>query len=305
MIRASTQLHALLACFLFTACASTGRSNEDARTLVSRFVEAGNAHDYDKLDSILTPDFTRHSQATPDVQVRSRADMKRFLEANAKTFPDELVTIERMTVEGDRVAFRGTYSGTQEGAMGPFPITKRSIQVDISGEFLIEGEQIAELWILWDNMALLGQLGLWPPADAPDELDTSRGATRENANKALARVWFDDVITGRNLDAINQHYASDYVHHGAEGAELRGVQAARQFAASLLAASSDRVAVVNQQVAESDIVVTRFTSRGTHSGTFRGVEPTGKEWVTEGICISRIEDGKIAEDWEIVHVSGL
>ena len=35
------------------------------------------------------------------------------------------------------------------------------------------------------------------------------------------------------------------------------------------------------------------------------MEPTGKEWVTEGICISRIANGKIAEDWEIVHVSGL
>ena len=76
MIQATPRLHPLLACFLLAACASTGRTNEAARTLVSRFVEAGNAHDYDKLDGILTPDFTRHSQSTPDVQVRSRADMK-------------------------------------------------------------------------------------------------------------------------------------------------------------------------------------------------------------------------------------
>jgi predicted ester cyclase len=46
-------------------------------------------------------------------------------------------------------------------------------------------------------------------------------------------------------------------------------------------------------------------SRGTHTGRFRGVDPTGEPWVTEGICISRIEDGKIAEDWELIHVSGL
>lgn len=305
MLRAIVRLHPLLACCLLTACASTRGSDEDARALVSRFVEAANAHDYERLESILAPDFTRHSQSTPDVQVRSRADMRRFLEENAKTFPDERVTIERMTVEDDRVAFRGTYSGTQEGAMGPFPPTKRSIHVDVSGAFRIEGGRIAELWILWDNLALLGQLGLWPPANVPDEPDTSGGSAPENANKALARVWFEEVITNRNLDAIDQHYAPDYVHHGAAGAELRGVEAAREFAASILAASSDRIAVVDQQVAEGDLVVTRFTSRGTHTGVFRGVEPTGHDWVTEGICISRIENGKVAEDWEIVHVSGL
>ena len=95
------------------------------------------------------------------------------------------------------------------------------------------------------------------------------------------------------------------MHHGTGGAETHGIEAARAIAASILSASSDRVAVVEQQVAEGNLVVTRFVSRGTHTGTFRGVEPTGKEWVTEGICISRIEGGRIAEDWEIIHVSGL
>jgi hypothetical protein len=28
-------------------------------------------------------------------------------------------------------------------------------------------------------------------------------------------------------------------------------------------------------------------------------------WTTEGIVISRIADGKIAEEWEVIHHSGL
>ena len=139
--------------------------------------------------------------------------------------------------------------------------------------------------------------------------DSSSDLLEESAtiarNKALARIWFEEVINQRSLDAIDQNYTPDYVHHGAQGAEIRGIENARGFADSLLAASADRIAVVEQQVAERDLVVTRFTSRGTHTGTFRGVAPTGGEWVTEGISISRIEAGKIAEDWEIVHVSGL
>jgi len=283
-----------------SACTATGTRSADARALVTRFVAAANARDYEQLDQLLAPEFVRHSQATPSVDVRSAEDMKRFLAEDAGTFPDGHVTLDRMIEEGDRVAFQGTYSGTQAGPMGPFPATGRSVRVEVSGSFRVDHGRIAELWIVWDNVAVLSQLGLWPAAES----STAEGASAE-ADKALARVWFEDVITKRDLDAIDAHYAADYVHHGAEGAEIRGREAARAFAASILAASSDRVAVVEQQVAEDDLVVTRFTSRGTHTGTFRGVEPTGREWVTEGICISRIEDGKIAEDWEIIHVSGL
>jgi predicted ester cyclase len=127
---------------------------------------------------------------------------------------------------------------------------------------------------------------------------------KEQAAKAIARKWFDEVINRRNLDAIDQTYSPDYVHHGPDGAEIRGLEAVRSFAAALLAASNDRRAVVEQQVAESNLVATRFRSTGHHTGVFQGIQPTGKVWTTEGIDISRIENGKIVEDWEVVHQSG-
>ncbi|MEZ5066247.1 MAG: ester cyclase [bacterium] len=125
-----------------------------------------------------------------------------------------------------------------------------------------------------------------------------------DARERLARRWFDEVINERDLDAITEIYSSDYVHHGPAGAEIRGLENVRDFAAAILAASDDRRATVLQQVAEGDLVVTRFVSRGHHTGVFRGVEPSGNAWTTEGIVISRIENGRIVEDWEIVHQSG-
>lgn len=141
-----------------------------------------------------------------------------------------------------------------------------------------------------------------PESDAPFDRPE---AEQVGAMKALGRRWFDEVINQRNLDVIAEIYAADYVHHGPDGTEIRGSGTVREFAASILAASSDRRAVVEQQVAEGDLVVTRFVSTGHHTGVFRGTPPTGKVWRTEGIVISRIEDGKIAEDWEIVYHSGL
>lgn len=128
---------------------------------------------------------------------------------------------------------------------------------------------------------------------------------RLEVNKALARRWFDEVINQRNLEAIEDIYSPEYRHHGPEGQEVQGLRAVREFAASILAASDDRHAVVEQQVAEGDLVVTRFISRGHQTGPYRGLEPTGKLWITEGIDISRIENGKIVEDWEIIHNSGM
>ncbi len=127
---------------------------------------------------------------------------------------------------------------------------------------------------------------------------------RLEVNKALARRWFDEVINQRNLEAIEDIYLPEYRHHGPEGQEVQGLRAVREFAASILAASDDRHAVVEQQVAEGDLVVTRFISRGHQTGPYRGLEPTGKLWITEGIDISRIENGKIVEDWEIIHNYG-
>jgi len=135
--------------------------------------------------------------------------------------------------------------------------------------------------------------------------DESENAERLEANKALARRWFDEVINTRNPDAVYDIYSSDYVYHGPEGMELRDLDSVRAFAAAILLASDDRHAVVQQQVAEGDFVVTRFTSVGHHTGPYQGLEATGKIWTTEGIDISRIADGKIVEGWEIIRSSEL
>jgi len=52
-------------------------------------------------------------------------------------------------------------------------------------------------------------------------------------------------------------------------------------------------------IAEGEKVVTRWTIRGTHQGEIEEFgDPTGKQIEIKGITIHRIEDGKIAEEWE-------
>ena len=52
--------------------------------------------------------------------------------------------------------------------MGPFPATGRRLESDCAGIFRIQDGKIAELWVTWDNMAGLAQLGLLPPPPPSD-----------------------------------------------------------------------------------------------------------------------------------------
>ena len=61
----------------------------------------------------------------------------------------------------------------------------------------------------------------------------------------------------------------------------------------------DLNATVEDVIAEGDKVVTRVTFRGTHQGEIEEFgPPTGRQVEIKGISISRIEGGKIVEDWD-------
>ncbi len=77
--------------------------------------------------------------------------------------PDSKVEINQMVAEDDRVAIWATYSGTQEGAMGPFPPSGKRMVLEFGAIFRVEEGKLAELWVTWDNMAALSQLGHFPP----------------------------------------------------------------------------------------------------------------------------------------------
>jgi predicted ester cyclase len=135
---------------------------ERNKLIVGRFGEAQASRRLDLLDDLMAPDFVRHCQATPWAQIHSREDFKRFLEQDWGAVPDGRITPSLLVAEGDYVALFGSYSGTQTGQWGPIPPSNRRFQFDFSGVFRLADGKIAELWITWDNLALLTQLGHWP-----------------------------------------------------------------------------------------------------------------------------------------------
>jgi predicted ester cyclase len=50
---------------------------------------------------------------------------------------------------------------------------------------------------------------------------------------------------------------------------------------------------VEDQVAEGDMVVTRWIASGTHQGEIMGIAPTGNRVAVAGTSIERVVEGKI------------
>jgi predicted ester cyclase len=62
---------------------------------------------------------------------------------------------------------------------------------------------------------------------------------------------------------------------------------------------------VEDQVAEGDMVVTRWIASGTHQGDLMGIAPTGNRVTVAGTSIERVVNGKIEETWDNYDALGM
>jgi steroid delta-isomerase-like uncharacterized protein len=139
-----------------------GTTVDDNKMLVQRFGEAMNSRQFDLLDEIVAADFVRHCQATPQVDVRSLEAFKTYLRQDSVVFPDSVQTLKHQVAQGDMVAVWVTYEGTQMAPMGPFPASGKRMQLEFGAFLRVQNGKIAEMWVTWDNMASLAQLGHLP-----------------------------------------------------------------------------------------------------------------------------------------------
>ena len=126
-------------------------------------------------------------------------------------------------------------------------------------------------------------------------------------NKAVVRREMEELFnhTG-NLDLVDEIIAPNYVSYEPTSGEVRGIEGARQFAATYRDAFPDLQNDIEDMVAEGDKVVVRFRGRGTHEGETEAFgPPTGKRMEITGITIKRLSEGKIVEAWTNFDALGM
>jgi steroid delta-isomerase-like uncharacterized protein len=119
------------------------------------------------------------------------------------------------------------------------------------------------------------------------------------ANKAVVRRVLEEVWSGGKLDLVDELLSSDFVRYGPPALEgvVRGSAGFKQLVTMYRAVYPDLQVPIEALIAEGDIVVVRWTARGTHRGELMGISPTGKQVAVAGVIIDRIAGSKIEEEW--------
>ena len=125
-------------------------------------------------------------------------------------------------------------------------------------------------------------------------------------NKEKVRRFLEEAFNEGNLNVADELFTSDYVLHDPSlPEEMRGPEGVKGYVQMYRSAFPDTNITVEDQIAEEERVVTRWTGRGTHQGELMGIPPSGNQIEVSGITISRFEGGKIAEDWTNYDTLGM
>jgi steroid delta-isomerase-like uncharacterized protein len=135
----------------------------------------------------------------------------------------------------------------------------------------------------------------------PDATSADCPATTEEENIAIARVFHEEAINERNLDALQDILDPQVVHHAAGGyPDVMTAEGVTSMMADFPAAFSELHYTIDFFVVQDDMVVERYTATGTQTGPLGDLPPSGRTATWTGVNIFRIECGKIVEIWSEV-----
>jgi steroid delta-isomerase-like uncharacterized protein len=138
-------------------------------------------------------------------------------------------------------------------------------------------------------MAVLTCLAAHAPAAAADQ----------EANKLLIRTYIEEMWNKHQPSAADRFVATDFIEHNPRLPP--GLAGRKQFVTKVLAAFSNYHGELQDLVAEGDKVVARVQWTGTNDGPYEGRPATGNKLVFSTSDFFRIENGKIAEHWDVVE----
>ena len=120
--------------------------------------------------------------------------------------------------------------------------------------------------------------------------------SEEEKNKALARRFLEAFVN-RELDTIEELLAPTFTDRSLLPGQGSSREEYKRSVTEFHAALSFADVTFEYQIAEGDMVVTKFSARCFHQGEFLGVPPSGEEGTYSSIRIDRIVGGKVTDEW--------
>jgi uncharacterized protein (TIGR02246 family) len=134
------------------------------RELFERMTNAWNAHDGDGFVATYAEDC---EVTSPDLDGKGQKIVREFWEQYDRSFPDNQIVVRRTVVEGDTLVEESLFRGTNTGPLtnpdgAEVPPTGVAVEVPYLAIYTAREDQFVSCRMYWDQMAVMGQLGLLP-----------------------------------------------------------------------------------------------------------------------------------------------
>ena len=116
-------------------------------------------------------------------------------------------------------------------------------------------------------------------------------------NKAVVRRFIEEVQNQKDWGVFDELNASDFVNLSAPPGVPSDLEGGKMYLGAFVNAFPDSHVTVDEMIAEGDLVATKKTMTGTHTGEFNGIAPTGKRVEIQYVDFLRLRDGQIVEHW--------
>jgi predicted ester cyclase len=124
-----------------------------------------------------------------------------------------------------------------------------------------------------------------------------------DSNTTLVIAKIEEGWNARRLAVFDELCASSMVDHSVPPGLPQTRDGTKKLAALYWTAFPNLRLTIEDQIADSDTVLTRWTARGTHTGELMGLAPTGKPVIVTGISIDRLVADKIVGTWGEIDLS--
>lgn len=123
-------------------------------------------------------------------------------------------------------------------------------------------------------------------------------------NKTIVRRFIEEVVNTGKVDRVEEFISVDYAEVQDGERHAVGIEGAKAHIRGVRQTYPDLYLSIERQIAEGEWVATCITARGTHQGSWLGIEPTGKPVTFTGVNIDRVVGGRIVEHGGAANMLG-
>lgn len=123
------------------------------------------------------------------------------------------------------------------------------------------------------------------------------------ANKRVIGEFAESLFVKKDLSVVERYVRSDYIQHNP--LVNQGAEGFREFFAAWFRSVPDWNYTLKKIIAEGNDVWVYGTYAGTLEKEWLGIPASGQCYAFDAVDLFRLQDGKLAEHWDVMDIYGL